>query len=763
MGKGYTTHLTDHELLEKLKLPPQHFPILKDILNHLIQEGIVSKREGKIHLSQNQERIVKGLLRVHPKGFAFLVPETASELEQDVFVPKHLTMNAVDGDQVEVLVDQFPSEKGPEGKVISILERSRTHIAGTVIGYDEFEEVVVYVPLLGRQRRVIVQEKEGQTLEIGDRIVMEVTDWGSKETPTLSRMTEYLGNINNSAFDTKAAIEEFSLKKDFPQDVLNEAKSFGKSVPSYELDSREDLRSLVTLTIDPDTAKDFDDALSLTKDKKGHYHLGVHIADVSHYVKTGSKLDKEAFLRCNSTYFPGFCLPMLPEELSNNLCSLKPLVNRLTVSVLMEFDKEGTLLNYRILRSVIKSSKRFTYKQAKKVLDGKLKSPHKESLQLMVELCLLFKKKRYERGSIEFAMPELVVLTNEKGSPEKTEVVHYDITHQLVEEFMLKANGMVAEHLNSQGKNLTYRIHDEPAEENLRDFSILVRSFGYELSDKPTLIELQKFFEDTQESAWGPYLATSFIRRMRMATYSPENIGHWGLALTHYCHFTSPIRRYVDLVVHRLLFGEKDEWEHLQAVALRCSEQERISAKAENSVIQLKKLRLLSKFKAEDPGREYEAVITRIKPFGFFFEVVDLMLEGFLHVSELESDYFVFDEAKLKLVGLRSNISYQAGTRITTLVGAIDLIYLDAKWMILPERKLMALKKKSPKSKTFKPNAPKLAPQPKVHKPKARESKAPKPKTLKSEAETPEALKKSKKQSERSALKGKSKRKIKKS
>ena len=438
---------------------------------------------------------------MHPRGFGFVQPDNPTLHPQDIFIPKHLTKYAVDGDGVEVLINQEGfSDKGPEGKVLAILSRARTHMAGIIYFIDKEGLPIAHVPLLGREQRVVVEPTEEHPLKLGDRIVMEVINWGSEETDTICRFSHYLGNISDPSCDIYAAIEEFELRADFPSQAIEEAKSLGKQVSRKDLQDREDLRHLITFTIDPDTAKDFDDAVNLTKDEEGFYHLGVHIADVSHYVRPGTALDEEAHVRCNSTYFPNYCLPMLPGELSENLCSLKANVNRLTVSVLMRFDPEGTLVDYRIARSVIKSAKRFTYKEAKKVLDGQKTSPHANTLHLMVKLCHLLKKKRYERGSIEFALPELVVLVDEKGMPYQTDYITYDITHQMIEEFMLKANETIAWELNQRGKNLTYRVHDEPAEDNLRDFALLATAFGFRIPDYPSAQDLQKLFEEANET-----------------------------------------------------------------------------------------------------------------------------------------------------------------------------------------------------------------------------------------------------------------------
>lgn len=685
-GRSYSP-LSSFDLQERLKVPENHKTIFKKALLALIHEKTLESRDGRYFLKESSEQIVVGTLRMHPRGFGFLQPNDPVQFPQDIFIPKHLTKNAVDGDIVEVLINpESFSEKGPEGKVISIVRRSRTHVAGTVWKIDH-DVNYVHVPLLGSSKTVIVTPIDERKLRLGDRIIMKIVEWGGDGRATLCEMSHYLGNIEDPSCDVKAAIEEFDLRSDFLSKVLEEAKSYSPTVSLSEIKKRTDLRKLETFTIDPDTARDFDDALSLSVDEKG-YHLGVHIADVSHYVKSGSALDEEAKIRCNSTYFPGYCLPMLPKELSDDLCSLKPKVNRLTLSVMMDFDHEGTLLNYKIFRSCIKSQKRFTYKEAKKVLDGKKRSKHAPTLNNMVELCRLLKKKRYERGSIEFALDEMVVIVDEKGIPQKMERIEYDITHQLVEEFMLKANEVVATYLTEKGEHLTYRVHDEPAEDNLKEFGNLARAFGFNFPNKkPSTHDLQKLFEEVKGTPYASQLATSFIRSMKLAYYSPSNVGHFGLSLQYYCHFTSPIRRYVDLIVHRIVCGETHAIELLSAACHACSEQERISAKAEQATTLLKKLRLLDAYYKEDPERVYKAHITRVKNMGIIFDIQDLMIDGFLHVSELDNDYFVYDEKRIALIGAHTNFTYTCGKEILLKLKRLDFITLQSDWTLVHQRK----------------------------------------------------------------------------
>ncbi len=681
-GRRYRPMLQS-ELFERLQIPEPLWDACSKIVTSLIQSGEIRVDKNRLSLPQEKEEIVSGVLRMHAKGFGFVIPDTPRECPQDIFIPKHLTDNAVDGDHVEVALNrEAVSEKGPEGKIVNVLKRARKHLAGTIRQISSNGDIIAYVPLLGISKPVVVYAPSDISLKIGDRVILNVLEWGTEKEPTTSELSHVIGNIHDASNDILAAIEEFDLRSAFPKAAIEQAKAFGKKVTAKEMKKRVDLTGEECFTIDPDTAKDFDDALTLTKDRKGNYRLGVHIADVAHYVTPDSPLDKEAVQRCNSTYFPNTCIPMLPEELSNELCSLKPDVIRLTVTVLMDFNKQGTLMKHQVFRSYIKSQKRFTYFEAKDVLDGKKKSPHAKTLKLMVELCKLLKKKRYERGSIDFALPEIVIVIDEKGRPQGLKRIEYDITHQLVEEFMLKANEIVAIELNNRGKRLIYRVHEVPQEENFEDFLQFARTLGFKVPAKLENGDLQKLFEEAKKTTFFPQLSVAFIRSMRLAQYSPDNVGHFGLALEHYCHFTSPIRRYSDLIIERLLFDEEPENLDLDKIAQHCSDQERVSFRAEMSVKTLKKLRLLDQSFKEDPSREYNAIVTKIKPFGLFFELQDLMLEGFLHISELENDYFIYDDKRNLLIGRSSGKVHKLGETIKVRLARIDLIVLESSWIL---------------------------------------------------------------------------------
>ncbi len=677
-GRRYNPQ-SKESLIERLNIHNDHLAIFESVLRDLKEKGQIDITADKFlpKTEKSGPKIVVGSIKVHPRGFGFVEPEDPNE--PDIFIPKPYMQNAIDSDIVEVLVNpESSSEKGPDGRVLKILTRKRKQLVGTIYSIRQ-GQMLAHCMLLGEAHHVVVKTADATVLEMGDRVLLDVDEWGSKNENTYATLAKRIGNITDPATDIPAAILEHGIRTTFPKDAVTEALSFGTRVRKSDLEDRLDLTELECFTIDPDTAKDYDDALSISY-QDGHYTLGIHIADVSHYVKHGSSLDLEASRRSNSTYFPGKCIPMLPSELSDNLCSLREGVLRLTVSVFVTIDQQGQTKSYDIKRSYIKSRKRLTYKQAKKILDLQMKSPLLASLQRLVEVCDLFKQERAKRGSVQLYLPELVIKVDDTGAPTDTEIVEYDVTHQLVEECMLKANEIVAWHLTKEGKNVTFRVHEEPAKESLQEFAALASAFGYHLSSDPTPQEIQAFFANLDESRTAQYLATCYIKSMRLACYSPDNIGHYGLSLEHYCHFTSPIRRYVDTIVHRLLFEKNVERDVLVKICNTASECERLSAKAEGGVLCMKKLRLVQKIWQKAPFGQFEAVITRIKPFGIYFDVLECMLEGFLHISELEDDYFDFDEKQMMLVGRHAGFGYKAGDRLHVLVREVDLIKQECSW-----------------------------------------------------------------------------------
>lgn len=681
-GKSYTPQ-TAESLIERLNIHPGHRTLFSTVLESLKESGKVHY-ENKKYLPpfeiQAHEKIYRGQLTVHPRGFGFVnLPSPF----QDIFIPKPFLNGAIDGDYVEALVDEsIQSSKGPEGKIRTVIRRDRKLFVGTIVSRDN-EETKMYSSALAANSQLIscpclFQKKP---LNRGDRVVFEVKEW-NLGFPKKIHITQLLGSVLDPETDLPFFMHENGLPFQFPSAVQEEARSFGHRVSQSDMKQRVDLRALDCVTIDPDTAKDFDDAISVEK-IGSQYRLGVHIADVSHYVKPKTALDREASIRCNSTYFPGVCIPMLPRELSENLCSLKPNVNRLAVSVFMNIDSEGNTLSWEIKRSVIRSKKRLTYKEAKSIIDSAKKSSLKPLLLLMVEIANLLRKRRTERGSVQLYMPEIVVKVDAHGKPLGLEKIEYDITHQMIEEFMLKANEIVAIHLNREGKEVSYRVHEEPAAESLRDFSALLSSFGYHLPEIPDPHDIQRFFQEIEGKEYAQYLATCYIKSMRFACYSADNIGHYGLSLEHYCHFTSPIRRYVDTVVHRLIFEEPVAKEAIQTICQTASERERISARAEGTVVAMKKLRLLTLLLEQEKERVFTALVTRVKPFGIYFDVIELMMEGFVHISELQDDYFIFNDHTCSLNGRFKGYDWKAGDSLLVRCLSADLILQDARWQLV--------------------------------------------------------------------------------
>lgn len=681
------TPMSLSELMQEIASSGDEETALKNIITEMICDGSIETHKKKLQLKKQVNLpLMTGTLRMHPRGFGFVIPDSNSTVQEDVFIPKHLTDSAVDADIVEVLLlPPSKPEKGPEGKILSVIKRSRSHLAGVIWMMPEAGPMIAFIPLLGTQKPVEVLPSKEHPVRIGDRVILKIVEWGGQNKAHLCEISHVIGHIDLAHLDVPAALEEFSIKHVFSASAIEQAKSFGSEVSKDDKNKRVDLTAIETFTIDPETAKDFDDALSLTK-KEGHYHLIVHIADVAHYVPEDSPLDREAFTRGNSTYFPGTCVPMLPEELSNHLCSLRPDTERLCVSVFMTFDAEGTLTEHSIKRSCINSKRRFTYEEAKQILDGELDSPHAPTLHLMKELCLLLKKKRYGRGSIDFALPEVVLEIEKNGEPKGFKIVEYDISHQLVEEFMLKSNEVVAKALADKGKELIYRVHEEPDNDSLEDFATMARALGFPLKDT-SIEELQSLFEKAKATPFATQLAVAFIRSMKLASYSAENVGHFGLALEHYCHFTSPIRRYSDLIVQRLLFNEQKPDANLELISLECSEKERLSFKAEMSVKTLKKLRLLKRYFSEDPEHLYEATISKVKPFGLYFEIHPYMLEGFLHISELEDDYFIFEARQNALIGEKTRKRHGIGDKIQVRLLSVDFILQESKWELEGRRR----------------------------------------------------------------------------
>lgn len=625
------------------------------------------------------KKIIRGRISINQRGFGFVTPKEKGL--EDLFIPAGKLNGALDGDEVTARVLAH-SPKGYEGEVVDVKQRKRTHLAGTIVFIHKNGDAAIFAPAAGEKREITLKKQKNTQWKIGDRVSLEILSSTDKEI--ICSLDQILGDMDNALLDTKIAILEYGIRNTFSKSCLKEANSFKEDLEVTS--DRVDLTHLHTITIDPTTAKDYDDALSIEKDKNGCYHLGVHIADVSHFVPEGSDLDVEAYTRSNSTYFIDGVVPMLPESLSNNLCSLKENVNRYVISVLMTLSPKGELLNYQIVRSVIHSRKRFTYEEALELLQSDSKSPHLKVLKLLVELCSHFKEERKKRFSVDLAMTEVRLIMGNDGVPIGKEKIEYDITHQMVEEFMLKANEVVATHLIKEGRNSIFRVHEEPSADTLKEFFSYARLLGFRLPAEPNEKDIQTLFEMAQKSPHLEKLAIRYIRSMKLAIYSEKNKGHYGLALENYTHFTSPIRRYSDLVIHRLLF-DKNYNPDLQEIADQCTEKERLSFKAEMSVLKLKKLRFIDRLTDEDPETIFAGTITNTKATGIYFDLDFIGLEGFIHVSEIGGDYYLYNEKNKTFTGERSGLFFQIGKKIYVQLASIDLVYQECTWLLCHNEK----------------------------------------------------------------------------
>lgn len=678
--------MSKKELINRLSVQNEELSIFNDVLQEFVKKEVISFKRGRYDCKRQKKKkqAIVGKISVHNKGFGFVTVTEPKDFTSDVFIPPPFIHGAVDGDTVEVRVIEKrpPSSKGPEGEVVKVVKRRQNRLVGTVYKTLPKGKALAFVPLLGASKAVVVKKSTQWKYQVGDRLLLSVQKWPEDKREDLEcKCLSHLGTINDPSIDHIVAATEYDILTTFSNDAKKEAKAFGKVVKHQDFKNRKDYTELETFTIDPKTAKDYDDALSLEIDTKGHYHLYVHIADVSHYVQPGSMLDEEALQRGNSTYFPKFCFPMLPEELSNELCSLKEGVPRLTVTVYAHFDAEGELLEHRFEKSVIKSAKRFTYEEAKEVLDQKLPSKHYETLKKFEKFYHILKKQKYQRGAVDLSTDETVLNIDSQGMPTGVEIVHYDITHKIIEECMLKANELVARELRKRLSPTIYRVHEKPDQENLSEFYRFAGSLHFKLPEEPTIEDIQKLFAEAEGSPLQKRLTTQYIRSMKLAVYSDDPIGHFGLALTDYTHFTSPIRRYVDLVVHRQLFDPSYR-PHAKFIATSASETERKSFKAEMSVLSLKKLRYLKKLYQEDPLREYPATVTKVKPNGFFFDLDIMSFEGFVHISSLQEEFFHYSEESSTFEGEDTGEKLYVGMPIQIRIEDVNLIFQDCRWKV---------------------------------------------------------------------------------
>ena len=676
------------ELAILLGVPKEERPRLQAVLDVLLAEGKIGiSKRGKYALAENF--LVRGTFIGNRKGFGFVArePIPGKEKEPDIFVAEQDSLNAMDGDTVQVVLlygKENRKRKNPEGRVVRVLERAHREVVAT---YEKCRHFGFAVPINQRLGSdIFIPEEASMEASTGERVLVEIIDYGSERKNPEGRVLEILGRLDEPGVDILSVAKAYGFEAEFPPEVLSEVAGIPSEVLSEEYEGRRDLRSLPTVTIDGEDAKDLDDAITLSKEN-GLFRLGVHIADVSHYVKEGTALDREALSRGTSVYLTDRVIPMLPKELSNGICSLNEGVPRLAFSCIMEIDEKGRVLGHELTKSVILVDRRMTYTAVNAILEGDetLIAEYEEFVPMfrqMKELSDLLREKRKKRGSIDFDFPESKILLDEKGRPVEIRPYERNAATMLIEDFMLLANETVAEDFYWQGQPFVYRTHEKPDSEKIRELALLISNFGYHLKMGQEEIhpkELQKLLAGIQDSPEEALISRLTLRSMKRASYQPECIGHFGLAARYYCHFTSPIRRYPDLQIHRIM-GEclaggmtdrrKEHYEEiLPGVCSQCSSKERQADEAEREVEKMKKCQYM----AGHIGQSYDGVVSGVTGWGMYVELPNTV-EGMISLSVLDGDYYEYDENRHRLVGVSTGKVYSLGQRLRVRVISVDTI-----------------------------------------------------------------------------------------
>ena len=669
------------QMLKALGVAKGERDILEGHLERLLESGRIVQLPGRMYAVADGSGSVRGKLSVHRDGYGFVVPEDGGE---DLFVPARYLSEYMNGDTVDAQVVATRRDGKREGRVSALVQRGVTSVVGRFEKIGKGGRVVPDDQRLGRD--LFITPGAAGAAQDGQIVLAQITSYPSATRGLEGRISEVLGNANDPEVEVRTVITKYDLPHVFGEDVLAEAQRQPQQVAEEALAGRVDLRQRLTVTIDGETARDFDDAVSVQREGES-IRLWVSIADVSHYVQEGSRLDTEAYLRGTSVYFPDRCIPMLPEQLSNGICSLNPQVDRLTVTAEMLFDSAGEMVDSRRYTSVIRSAARLTYTTVKLILvdrDAGAIAAQPElvaDLTVMEELSLRLNARRKLRGSIDFDLPEPQIILDTQGETTAIVRAERNLAHRIIEEFMLAANEAVAGFLEGIPVPSLYRVHENPDPMKLKDLAEFVFSFGYELKveeDKVNPAALQKLLLEVEGKPEERLINEVLLRCMKQARYSAENLGHFGLAAPSYSHFTSPIRRYPDLVVHRILKRvvsgqmkqvDKDRLEaRLPETALHTSRRERIAMEAEREMVDLKKMQ----FMRDKVGEEYDGFITGVAPFGLFVELVELFVEGMIPVATLPADFYVHMEKSHSLVGERTRACYRIADRIRVKVAAVN-------------------------------------------------------------------------------------------
>lgn len=661
------------ELARKLGVESEHeYAELKYFLHKLQEEDVITKLGKRYSLNRKDsfgEGKLIGKLSIFNGGDYGFVSLKNNNIK-DIFIPGKYLNTAMDGDTVEVSLLAQKFGKNIEGQVINVLERAHKEIIGTLKKSKSFYFVESDDKKL--HHNIYISQKNLSHAKEGDKVVIGDLEWKSPNANPEGKIQEVLGKAGSYDAEIAAIAREFGLSYQFPKDVIKQAESFSEKITKSEIKKRLDLRKEIIFTIDPEDAKDFDDAVSIKKLSNGNFSVGVHIADVSHFVKKGSPIFNEAKKRATSVYIVGKVIPMLPEKLSNNICSLVPGKDRLTYSVISEITPRGKIVSYQIKKSIINSKRRFTYHEVQNIID-KGKGEFYNEINLLNQLAKTLRKKRIKKGSINFHTPEVEFKLDKKGIPVDIQVKEIKESHNLIEEFMLLANQIIAGHINnSKDMNhlpFVYRIHDLPDKEKVEEFARFVKSLGY--SFDPKAVNNSKQFQILLDKVKGSeeeaVINEIAIRSMAKAIYSTDNIGHYGLGFKFYTHFTSPIRRFPDLIVHKLIYNyiesakEKNfSLAELEEICNHSSQKERSAVEAERMSVKLKQIEFLK----NKIGEEFTAIVSGITNFGVFVELSHSLAEGLVRLRDIDDDFYIFDEKSYAIFGKRTGKRIRLGDKV---------------------------------------------------------------------------------------------------
>jgi ribonuclease R len=682
------------ELARALRVPPAHYREFRDFVKTLAREGKITKHARNHYSHAQQSSTLTGTLHVKSQGYAFLI---VGEGQEDVFISQKNMGTALNRDLVKVQLFARPSGRKPEGRVVEVIKRSRQNIVGTLRKGKHF--YFVKPDEMKLLQDIYIPDEFLDGAQLGQKVAVAIENWDDPSLNPEGRIVKVLGFPNETGVDVMSVAFSFDLPADFPVAVENAAEQLKLDITPDLLRNRLDLREQLIFTIDPEDAKDFDDAVSLRHLENGNYELGVHIADVSHYVKEGSTIDKEALARGTSVYLVDRVVPMLPEKLSNDLCSLKPHTDRLTYSCIMELTPKGEVVNYRIAETIIHSKRRFNYEEVQKILDGekssadtastdeekKLNAELDMALREMNELANILTRRRLRNGSLDFDTPEVKVVLDAAGFPVEIRRKLRQDSNRLIEEFMLLANQTIAKHVDlklAQKRSkppFIYRIHEPPDPLKIEEFALFVKAFGYNFDHQQTITSklLSKFLSEIQGEPEADIIETVMLRSLMKAKYATENLGHFGLAFKHYSHFTSPIRRYPDLIAHRTLKAYASGYHpdmhdafsrKLSYAAQQSSERELVALEAERASVKMKQ----TQFMTRHLGDEFDGIISGVVSFGIFVEIPQFLVEGLVHISDLADDYYLFEEKAYRLKGQNSGRVYRLGDEVRVRVVRAD-------------------------------------------------------------------------------------------